>query len=155
MQLFDVTKIDADWDVTDEDDVDTDANRAAFPDAFRWLCCDASGARPGCRRGRHEANPELSLKGRGATASQESSLERDPLRLDEEGFPYVEDDDLSEEGEEPDHDDDEASSLPQPRRGRLGDRPLERRSASREEASALREGRRRWEGDGRNGWMKT
>jgi hypothetical protein len=124
MQLFDVTKIEAGWDVTDDDD--TDANRAAFPDAFRWLCCNVEGSRPGCRRGRHEANPELSLKGRG-TGSQESSLERDPFTLDGGGVSEEEDDDSG-----PAEDNNGIANGSLRPRHLPGDRPLERRSASRE-----------------------
>lgn len=82
LQLFDETKIHLDWRIADIDDVDTEATRADFPDAFRWLCCDMPGSKPGCRKGRHEANPELSRKGR-ESASRESSLDHDSLHLDE------------------------------------------------------------------------
>lgn len=143
MQLFDVTKIEAGWDGTDgTDEDDTDANRAAFPDAFRWLCCNVEGSRPGCRRGRHEANPELSLKGRGS-GSQESSLERDPLQLDGGHLANESEEEVEDEEEESSPAVEQSNSSGngslKPRQ-MPGDRPLERRSASREEAKRRDEG---------------
>lgn len=67
------------------EELDTESHREAFPAAFRWICCRKAADRAGCRRGRHEANPDRSRKGRGSdTDSQVSSLDGDPLRLDAE-----------------------------------------------------------------------
>ncbi|KAI8954489.1 hypothetical protein F4801DRAFT_533397 [Xylaria longipes] len=35
--------------------IDTDENRAAYPEGFVWNCCGKSGYRGGCTRGRHDA----------------------------------------------------------------------------------------------------
>ncbi|KAF9869979.1 hypothetical protein CkaCkLH20_12588 [Colletotrichum karsti] len=59
-------------------DLDTEDIRARHPEAFRWWCCYAMGNKPGCRRGRHESNPDKSRKGRGVV----TDLDVDPLMLD-------------------------------------------------------------------------
>ncbi|CRK10042.1 hypothetical protein BN1723_015428 [Verticillium longisporum] len=81
IELFDETKVDLDWEEYSLEHLDTPSNRAMFPEAFRWICCRVTANEPGCKRGRHEANPDRSLKGRGSE-SRESSLDGDPLRLD-------------------------------------------------------------------------
>jgi len=31
--------------------------RQEYPQAFTWDCCDLSGDKPGCKRGKHQFNP--------------------------------------------------------------------------------------------------
>ncbi|WYZ44506.1 hypothetical protein EsH8_VII_000942 [Colletotrichum jinshuiense] len=79
LELWDETQIPTLWDEVSSDELDTDSNRAEYPAAFRWCCCERLGDRPGCVRGQHEANPDRSKKGRG---NELSDLEDDPLELD-------------------------------------------------------------------------
>ncbi|OHE92918.1 hypothetical protein CORC01_11785, partial [Colletotrichum orchidophilum] len=81
LELWDETQIPPTmWDDVPSDELDTDSNRAEYPAAFRWCCCQRLGDRPGCVRGQHEANPDRSKKGRG---NELSDLEDDPLELDD------------------------------------------------------------------------
>ncbi|KAL2756655.1 hypothetical protein ACRALDRAFT_1080818 [Sodiomyces alcalophilus JCM 7366] len=85
LELADETKIEIDWDAVSVEELDTESHREAFPAAFRWICCRVAADQAGCRRGRHEANPDRSRKGRGSdTDSRVSSLDEDPLQLDAE-----------------------------------------------------------------------
>jgi hypothetical protein len=68
--------------------VDTQFNREEYPEGFIWTCCDKLGDEPGCQRGRHQANPELSKKGQGESASESESEAGDE---DEEEEDYEDD----------------------------------------------------------------
>lgn len=78
LELWDETQIPTLWDEVTSDELDTESNRAEYPAAFRWCCCERLGDRPGCVRGEHEANPDRSKKGRG---NELSDPEDDPLEL--------------------------------------------------------------------------
>ncbi|KAK6215699.1 hypothetical protein QIS74_08718 [Colletotrichum tabaci] len=82
LELWDETQIPTLWDEVTSDELDTESNRAEYPAAFRWCCCERLGDRPGCVRGEHEANPDRSKKGRG---NELSDPEDDPLELDGSG----------------------------------------------------------------------
>jgi hypothetical protein len=43
--------------------IDTEEMREEYPQGFTWSCCDEAGDEPGCQRGHHQSNPELSKKG--------------------------------------------------------------------------------------------
>ncbi|GKT97028.1 hypothetical protein Ct61P_14878 [Colletotrichum tofieldiae] len=79
LELWDETQIPTLWDEVSSDELDTESNRAEYPAAFRWCCCERLGDRTGCVRGQHESNPDRSKKGRG---NELSDLEDDPLELD-------------------------------------------------------------------------
>ncbi|KAK2000723.1 hypothetical protein LX36DRAFT_407479 [Colletotrichum falcatum] len=79
LELWDETQIPTLWDEVSSDELDTESNRAEYPAAFRWCCCERLGDRTGCVRGHHESNPDRSRKGRG---NELSDLEDDPLELD-------------------------------------------------------------------------
>ena len=53
-----------DWDERRLGYMDTKENEIDFPDGFRWTCCNRSGDKKGCQKGRHEAkyNKAVSIK---------------------------------------------------------------------------------------------
>jgi hypothetical protein len=68
------------WADHDEDchgTIDTNEMREDFPDGFAWTCCDKLGSEPGCKRGRHQSNPEKSKKGMWESESENSEEEDD------------------------------------------------------------------------------
>ena len=53
----------ADHDENCHGTIDTEDMREEFPDGFQWSCCEQLGTEPGCKRGRHQADPSKSMKG--------------------------------------------------------------------------------------------
>lgn len=67
----------ADHDENCHGTIDSDWAREEYPDGFVWTCCDRLGTAPGCKRGRHQSNPEKSKKGSDAIYSAVAATEED------------------------------------------------------------------------------
>ncbi|KAF7547846.1 hypothetical protein G7046_g8877 [Stylonectria norvegica] len=89
-----------DWDERCHGPEDSEENREAYPDGFTWTCCDKEGGSSGCAKGRHEANPDLSKKGKDEPPTTEESNDDDDVDDEED-----EEDEEDEDDEESEDDD--------------------------------------------------
>ncbi|KAI5467487.1 hypothetical protein BGZ63DRAFT_419187 [Mariannaea sp. PMI_226] len=56
-----------DWDERCHGPIDYPRNETTYPGGYTYPCCDEDGTSPGCKTGKHEAHPDLSLKGKGGS----------------------------------------------------------------------------------------
>lgn len=74
--------------------VDTKENRQEYPEGFVWDCCNVPGDEPGCKLGKHEANP---MKSRREAGSEPSDLDADAFDDDDDDDDDEDDDDEDED----------------------------------------------------------
>ena len=62
MELDSQADVWSDWDEHVCGRMDNQDNRQAYPDGFRWTCCNRSGSRRGCQRTSHRVEPTTAAR---------------------------------------------------------------------------------------------